>query len=64
MNEGTQLLTWHHATHYHCRQCSAELIFLRRLPWQPGDGVRALGVCPRCSMLLVEREKGVSWQKF
>ena len=49
---------WLSASHYHCKACQRPMRFLTRLPWTVGVGVRALGVCSHCDLLLIEAEKG------
>jgi len=49
---------WMYATHYHCRDCNAEVTFWGRLPWKTAMGVRAVGACKRCSIVMVEPESG------
>lgn len=49
---------WMFATHYHCRDCNAEVTFWGRLPWKTATGVRAVGACKRCSLVMVEPESG------
>ena len=46
---------WLKATHHHCK-CGGEITFLGRLPWKPGHGVGAIGVCLECDLLFVESE--------
>lgn len=47
---------WMFATHYHCRDCGAEVTFWGRLPWITHMGVRSVGACRRCSLVMVEPE--------
>lgn len=47
---------WLSGTHKHCRSCGAEVTFLRRLKWKVDSGVRAIGVCLDCGILVVESE--------
>jgi hypothetical protein len=50
---------WMFASHYHCRNCKAEVAFWGRLPWKTAMGVRAVGACKRCSLIMIEPENGV-----
>jgi len=53
---------WMKASHYHCKDCGAELIYWGRLNWLLDGGVRAVGACSRCHLIMVEKENGpTSW---
>lgn len=49
---------WMNSSHYHCKKCRAEIIFLIRLPWSVSRGVRAVGICKECDLFFVEKEYG------
>ena len=64
LNDGLCLktLTWMRSSHYHCKKCRGEVEFLTRIPWKVNGGVKAIGICKECSMLLIERED--TWGLF
>jgi len=47
---------WMRADHYHCKSCTAEMIFWGRLPWTAVFGVRSVGACRNCSLIMIEYE--------
>ena len=47
---------WMHSNHYHCKECSAEISFLSRIPWNAHSVVRAIGICKQCNILMIEHE--------
>lgn len=51
--------TWLDGDHLHCERCSHHVTFLCRLQWDiDRGGVRALGVCRKCEIIVVQTEKG------
>jgi hypothetical protein len=53
---------WMRATHYHCKECGGEVTFLTRMNWEVKNGVRAIGLCRGCALVMVEAEyRGVWW---
>lgn len=47
---------WMRADHYHCKSCNAAMIFWGRISWTSQHGVRAVGACKNCHLVMVEYE--------
>lgn len=55
---------WMNSDHYHCKECGAQLEFWKRIHWRPMVGVRAVGACHNCGVLMLEYENQPSkWVK-
>lgn len=50
---------WLEGTHKHCKKCGSEMQFLTRSFWIVNGGVRAIGICHKCKLILVERENSL-----
>lgn len=63
-----KIKTWLHADHFHCKDCNNQMTFLTRLSWDFSDGyvgIRALGICQDCRLLIVESEHGrIKYEKI
>lgn len=49
---------WMFSTHYHCKVCQSDVVYLGRISWTVKTGVRAVGCCRRCALFMVEFEDG------
>ncbi len=59
-------IEWMRGSHYHCKKCGQEIKYLLRVSWKVGSGVRVMGVCENCSLIMIEYEyeRTVKWVKF
>lgn len=60
---------WMNVDHYHYKECQSEVPCIWSFGWKLeggiGPGVRRMGICDRCDLLLVENEKGpLLWVSF
>lgn len=55
-----------YSDHYHCKTCYAPVEFITRIKWNPTTGVRSIGFCNECELMLIECEKGnrIRWYEF
>jgi hypothetical protein len=55
-----------YSDHYHCKECGKTLKCLTRVNWTVSTGVRAIGVCDACAIILIECEDGkkLRWLKL
>ena len=63
---GNQVNQFMYSDHYHCKICGRQIEFIVRLNWIVNSGVRALGVCQWCNLILIEYEqrKTLEWINF
>ena len=57
-NPEKPIFEWLHNDHWHCIKCGTRMRFMIRLAWEARCGVRALGICPFCKIVLIEKEIG------
>ena len=63
--DSSMSLRWMHATHYHCKECGAEIVFWGCLGWRGTTGVRRVGACKFCDLVMIESEnEGLKWIKI
>ncbi len=52
-------------THFHCKECGHVVDYVAALHWKPIVGVRRLGICQKCELMLIQSEhKKIRWIKI